>query len=133
MTQESTVPPRSLGICVTTRESTRHVLGLAGAAARAGISTEIFLTGEGVHLVRDRRFQELIETARVSVCDASFRAAGLDGAVHTGPGLVTDPRLPCQARREELPHLRRRPEVNGLAAPAAVNYIVLIVWKEGRT
>ena len=34
MTQESSTPPRSLGICVTTRESTRHVLGLAGAAAR---------------------------------------------------------------------------------------------------
>jgi predicted peroxiredoxin len=72
MTQESTTPPRSLGICVTTRESTRHVLGLAGAAARVGISTEIFLTGEGVHLVRDRRFQELIEAARVSVCDTGL-------------------------------------------------------------
>jgi len=79
MKQESTTPPRSLGICVTTRESARHVLGLAGAAARVGISTEIFLTGEGVHVVRDRRFQELIEAARVSVCDASFRAAGLNG------------------------------------------------------
>ena len=79
MTQVTAAPPRSLGICVTTRESTRHVLGLAEAAARAGISTEVFLTGEGVHLVRDSRFQELIAAARVSVCDASYRAAGLDG------------------------------------------------------
>ena len=99
MTQESTVPPRSLGICVTTRESARHVLGLAGAAARAGISTEIFLTGDGVHLVRDRRFQELIATARVSVCDASFRAAGLDGEDVTG---LTDKDFVTQWRNAEM-------------------------------
>lgn len=99
MTQESTTPPRSLGICVTTRESARHVLGLAGAAARVGISTEIFLTGEGVHLVRDHRFQELIEAARVSVCDASFRAAGLDG--EKVPGL-TDKDFVTQWRNAEM-------------------------------
>ena len=99
MTQESTVPPRSLGICVTTRESTRHVLGLAGAAARAGVSTEIFLTGEGVHLVRDRRIQELVAAARVSVCDASFRAAGLDGEDITG---LTDKDFVTQWRNAEM-------------------------------
>ena len=99
MTQDNTVPPRSLGICVTTRERTGHVLGLAGAAARAGISTEIFLTGDGVHLVRDRRFQELIATARVSVCDASFRAAGLDGEDVTG---LTDKDFVTQWRNAEM-------------------------------
>ena len=99
MTQESTTPPRSLGICVTTRESARHVLGLAGAAARVGISTEIFLTGEGVHLVRDRGFQELIVAARVSVCDASFRAAGLDGEDVTG---LTDKDFVTQWRNAEM-------------------------------
>ena len=45
---------------------------------QAGISTEVFLTGEGVHLVRDRRFRELVASARVSVCDASLRSAGLE-------------------------------------------------------
>ena len=99
MTQENTVQPRSLGICVTTRESTRHVLGLAGAAARAGISTEIFLTGDGVHLVRDHRFQELIEAARVSVCDASFRAAGLEAEDVTG---LTDKDFVTQWRNAEM-------------------------------
>jgi len=99
MKQESTTPPRSLGICVTTRESARHVLGLAGAAARVGISTEIFLTGEGVHVVRDRRFQELIEAARVSVCDASFRAAGLDGEDVIG---LTDKDFVTQWRNAEM-------------------------------
>ena len=99
MTQKSSTPPRSLGVCVTTRESARHVLGLAGAAARAGISTEIFLTGEGVHLVGDHRFHELIEAARVSVCDASFRAAGLDG--EEVPGL-TDKDFVTQWRNAEM-------------------------------
>jgi hypothetical protein len=99
MTQESTTPPRSLGICVTTRESARHVLGLAGAAARVGISTEIFLTGEGVHLIRDRRFNELAKAARVSVCDASFRAAGLDGKDAAG---LTDKDFVTQWRNAEM-------------------------------
>jgi len=99
MTQENPTPPRSLGICVTTRESTRHVLGLAGAAARAGISTEIFLTGEGVHLVGDNRFQELIEVARVSVCDASFRAAGFIARDAVG---LTDKDFVTQWRNAEM-------------------------------
>lgn len=77
MTAVGAGSPRRLGLCVTTRGSARHVLGLAGAAARAGVAAEVFLTGEGVHLVSDRRFQELTATARVSVCDASFRSAGL--------------------------------------------------------
>jgi len=99
MTQVTAAPPRSLGICVTTRESTRHVLGLADAAARAGVSTEIFLTGEGVYLTRDRRFQELIAAARVSVCDASYRAAGLDGEALTG---LTDKDFVTQWRNAEM-------------------------------
>jgi len=80
MTEPTTPSSRSLGICVTTRGQAHHVLGLAAAAARAGVATEVFLTGEGVHLARDPRFSELAQTARVSVCEASFIAAGLDGA-----------------------------------------------------
>lgn len=99
MTQESSTPPRSLGICVTTRESTRHVLGLAGAAARVGISTEIFLTGEGVDLIRDRRFHELVAAARVSVCDVSFRAAGLDAGDAAG---LADKDFVTQWRNAEM-------------------------------
>ena len=78
MTQAPTNASRSLGICVTTRGSNGDVLGLARAAVRAGISTEVFLTGEGVHMVRDRRFHELVASARVSACDVSFRTAGFD-------------------------------------------------------
>ena len=99
MTQAPADAPRSLGICVTTPGSARHVLGLTSAAVRSGISTEIFLTGEGVHLVRDRRFQELIGAARVSVCDASFRSAGLDGEDVTG---LTDKDFVTQWRNAEM-------------------------------
>lgn len=90
---------RTLGICVTTRGGARHVLGLAGAASRAGVSTEIFLTGEGVHLTRDSRFHELAATARVSLCDASFRAAGLDRRHASG---LTDKAFATQWRNAEL-------------------------------
>jgi peroxiredoxin family protein len=75
------------------------VLGLANAAARAGVSTEVFLTGDGVHLIRDRRFEELVAAARVSVCDASYRAAGLDAEEATG---LTDKDFVTQWRNAEM-------------------------------
>jgi hypothetical protein len=99
MAREKADVPRTLGICVTTRGCANHVLGLAGAAARAGFSTEIFLTGEGVHVTRDHHFHELIETARVSVCDASYRAAGLDGGGTFG---LTDKDFVTQWRNAEM-------------------------------
>jgi hypothetical protein len=99
MTQVETASPPSLGICVTTRGSARHVLGLASAAMRAGVSTEIFLTGEGVHLIRDRRFDELVAAARVSVCETSYRAAGLGGEDVTG---LTDQDFVTQWRNAEM-------------------------------
>jgi peroxiredoxin family protein len=99
MTEGTAVAQPSLGICVTTRASARHVLGLASAAARAGVSTEVFLTGEGVHLIRDHRFDELVEAARVSVCDASYRSAGLEGTDVNG---LTDKDFVTQWRNAEM-------------------------------
>ncbi len=99
MTQQAIVAPPRLGICVTTRGNARHVLGLANAAVRAGVSAEVFLTGDGVHLIRDCRFQEVIRAARVSVCDASYRAAGLDDQEATG---LTDKDFVTQWRNAEM-------------------------------
>ena len=99
MALERAVVPQSLGICVTTQGSARHVLGLASAAARAGYSTEVFLTGEGVHLSRHGRFHELIAVARVSVCDASYRAADLDDGGSTG---LSDKDFVTQWRNAEM-------------------------------
>ena len=99
MTQAPTDVSRSLGICVTTRGSNGHVLGLARAAVRAGISTEVFLTGEGVHMVRDRRFHELVSFARVSVCDLSFRSAGFE---HGDADGLSDKDFVTQWRNAEM-------------------------------
>ena len=99
MTRAPADAPRSLGICVTTQGSARHVLGLTSAAVRAGISTEIFLTGDGVHLVRDRRFPELVGVARVSVCDVSLRAAGFEAG---DVGGLSDKDFVTQWRNAEM-------------------------------
>ena len=50
-------------------------------------------------MIRDRRSQELIGAARVSVCDASYRAAGLDGEDVTG---MTDKDFVTQWRNAEM-------------------------------
>ncbi|MCP4900443.1 MAG: DsrE family protein [bacterium] len=99
MTQTPVDTPRSLGICVTTRGIAGHVLGLVSAAVRAQISPEIFLTGEGVHLVRERHFPELLSSARVSVCDVSLRAAGLEAGDVAG---LTDKDFVTQWRNAEM-------------------------------
>ena len=69
----------TLGICVTTRDHVHHLFGLAAAAAEAGVTTDVFLTGEGVHVTGHPRFPELLAAARVSVCEVSFMAAGYRG------------------------------------------------------
>ncbi len=70
---------QSLGICVATRNQWNHVVGLARAAKAAGKTVEIFFTGEGVLLTQDPRFAELLDSARVTVCEVSFIANGLKG------------------------------------------------------
>ena len=75
-----------LGISVATRDHMTHLLGLAKAARTAGKETEVFLTGEGVHLTQDPRFSELLDVARVGVCETSYHAYGYKGK--EVPGLV---------------------------------------------
>lgn len=70
---------QKLGICVATRTQMAHVVGLAKAAKVAGKEVTIFFTGEGVHLTQDARFSQLLEVARVSVCEVSYHANGLKG------------------------------------------------------
>jgi peroxiredoxin family protein len=99
MAGNKVVASRTLGVCLTTRDSAGHVLGLARAAARAGVSTEVFLTGEGVHMIRHRGFPELVAVARVGVCDASYRAAGLDYGEAVG---LSDKDFATQWRNAEM-------------------------------
>lgn len=66
-----------LGICVATRNSFTHVLGLSRAAREAGKRTDIFFTGDGVHATQDTRFDELVALgARIGVCEVSLLARG---------------------------------------------------------
>lgn len=91
--------PKTLGICVTTSDSMPHLLGLARAANKAAIKTEIFLTGDGIHLTRDESFPELLEHGRVGVCEVSYIARGYRGK--EVPGLA-DKDFVTQARNAEL-------------------------------
>ena len=65
-----------LGISVTTPKSMPHVLGLAQAANQAGKQVEVFFTGDGVHLTQTPQFTELLEVARVGVCEVSYFTRG---------------------------------------------------------
>jgi hypothetical protein len=78
--------PQKLGISVATRDHMTHLLGLSRAARRAGKETDVFLTGEGVHLTQDPRFPELLGVARVGVCETSYHAYGYKGVEVPGLG-----------------------------------------------
>jgi sulfur relay (sulfurtransferase) complex TusBCD TusD component (DsrE family) len=91
--------PKTLGICVTTSDNIRHLLGLARAANKTKIETEIFLTGDGVHLTQDESFPELLEHGRVGVCEVSYIARGYRGK--EVPGLA-DKDFVTQARNAEM-------------------------------
>lgn len=89
----------TLGICVATRNQLEHVIGLAKAAKAAGKKVEVFFTGEGVHLTHDPRFQELVGTGRLAVCEVSYIANGFKGQEVKGLGFKD---FVTQARNAEL-------------------------------
>ncbi len=88
-----------IGIAVTTQNAISHVLGLARAALAEGKQTDIFLTGEGVHLTQDSHFSELLEIARVGVCEVSYIANGYKGKEVLG---LNDKDFVTQARNVEM-------------------------------
>lgn len=90
---------KRLAVGVTTREGGPHAFALARAAARAGVGVDIFLTGEGVHLTQSPAFPELLNWARVGVCEVSYIGAGYQG--QSVPGL-SDKDLTTQARHAEI-------------------------------
>ncbi len=89
----------SLGIFVTRRDGFDHVLGLARAAHRAGVHTDVFFSGDGVHQTQEARFGELVDLARVGVCEVSFRDRGFAGS--DVPGL-SDRDFVTQGRNAEM-------------------------------
>jgi len=90
---------RTLGIFVTADAGFDHLLGLVRAAGQRGdTAVEVFLSHNGVRLIREERFGELTAGATVSICDRSFSEHGLTRPV---PGL-TDEAFVTQARHDHL-------------------------------
>ncbi|UCE54098.1 MAG: hypothetical protein JSV31_01245 [Desulfobacterales bacterium] len=73
-----------LGILVSSDKHLDYVIHLTDAAYHKGKAVEIFFTAKGVLLTQSPEFQKLVGKAKLSVCDNSFRALGLEGDV---PGL----------------------------------------------
>ncbi len=88
----------TLGILVGTDKHLDHVISLADAAQTKGKDVEIFFSGQGVMLTQSADFEKLVGKAKLSVCDVSFRANGLQGDV---PG-VGFKDFATQARNAEM-------------------------------
>jgi len=88
-----------LGICVSTKNSFKHVAGIARAAKNENIAVEIFFTGEGVHQSQEKDFTMLLDYAKVAVCEVSYIANGYKGMKIPGLG---DKDFVTQARNAEM-------------------------------
>ena len=91
----------SLGILVSSDKHLDHVVNLTTAAHAKGKSVTLFFTGRGVLLTMDPRFKELVGKAKLSVCDISFRANGLNGREAEVPGVEFQD-FATQARNAEM-------------------------------
>ncbi len=70
-----------LGILVSSDKHLDYVIELTAAAQKKGKTVRIFFTGRGVFLTQQPEFAKLVGKAKLSVCDVSFRANGLEGDV----------------------------------------------------
>jgi len=73
-----------LGILVSSDKHMDYIVSLTEAAVKKKKAVEIFFTGQGVLLTQTPEFRKLVGKAKLSLCDNSFRALGLEGDV---PGL----------------------------------------------
>ena len=74
----------NLGILVSSDKNLDYVVKLTSAAHEKGKTVRIFFTGKGVLLTQATEFKELVGKAKMTLCDVSYRALGLEGEV---PGL----------------------------------------------
>ena len=70
-----------LGILVSSDKHLDYVIALTKAAHEKSKKVQIFFTGQGVLLTQKPEFEKLVSKAKLSVCDVSFRANGLEGEV----------------------------------------------------
>ena len=70
-----------LGLLVSSNKHLDYVIKITHAAHDKGKEVEIFFTGKGVLLTQAADFAKLVGKAKMSLCDVSFRALGLEGDV----------------------------------------------------
>jgi hypothetical protein len=75
------VMAESLGILVSSDKHLDYVVKLTSAAHKKGKTVRIFFTGKGVLLTQSPEFNKLVGKAKVTLCDVSYRALGLEGDV----------------------------------------------------
>jgi hypothetical protein len=91
--------PETLGICVATLNAFEHLMGITLAANRADKKVKIFLTGEAVHITQNERFPDLVQLAKVGVCEVSYLANGFKDKEIAG---LTDKDFVTQAANAEM-------------------------------
>ena len=89
----------TLGICVTTLKTFDHLMGITRAAKGADKNVKIFFTGEAVHITQNKRFPELVQLAKVGVCEVSYLANGYKDKELAG---LTDKDFVTQAANAEM-------------------------------
>ena len=89
----------TLGICVATASAFNHLIGISEAAKRADKKVEIFLTGEAVRITQNDRFPDLVQLAKVGVCEVSYLAHGYKDKEIAG---LTDKDFVTQAANAEM-------------------------------
>jgi peroxiredoxin family protein len=87
---QGTQADNTLAILVSSDKHLDHVVNLTAAAFAKGKQVSVFFTGKGVLLTMQPAFKRLIGKASVSICDASFRANGMQGRENDLPGVTTD-------------------------------------------
>ncbi len=89
-----------LGICVVTKQNMTHLLGLTKAARKAGVTVDIFLTGEGIHLAQHESFPELVKmSSRLGICEVSYLGGGYKNKEPAG---LTDKDFVTQLRNADM-------------------------------
>ncbi len=91
----------SLGILVTSDKHLDYVINLTEAAHKKDKKVEIFFTGPSVKLSLTPDFKKLVNKAKLSICDVSFRANGFHGREDEVPG-VGFKDFATQARNAEM-------------------------------
>lgn len=71
----------TLGILVSSDKHLDYVIKLTEAAHTKGKEVLIFFTGNGVLLTQRPEIEQLVGKAKMSLCDVSFKALGLEGDV----------------------------------------------------